>query len=454
MEEETIRLLVVDDDESFLDDLTALLAGRFQVERAANGAEALAAFRSRSFDAVLLDIELGQGMDGFEVLERLRADDPELPVIMVTRDATAASAVSALKKGAIDYIDKRPDLADLERRISRALEEQRLWRENRALRREIEVLRGRMVGESEPMKTLHEEIALASEGTSPVLIIGETGTGKELVARRIHDLSAPKGPFVALNCAAVPRDLFEARLFGSERGAYTGADKMVPGVFELARTGVLFLDEITEIDSSLQAKLLRVIEERRFERLGSHRTIGFKGKIVASTNRDVREAVEDGSLRKDLYYRFSTFVIALPPLRDRRGDIPVLAEYFLARKSAELKKRRPELTQEIRERLCGYDWPGNVRELENAIEAFVVRGRLHLPGLLATPDAATGDADISGQSYQEAKRTAMHRFQRDYIGAILAACDGDVAEAARRMGLSRFGLQKILKELGLPESPA
>ena len=448
MAEEKLRILIVDDDDSFSRNIAMLMGDRYDVVAAGTEEEGLSLFRQAFFDAVLLDIDLGKGVEGFELLEKLRAMDPVIPIIMVTRDSSAASVVAALKKGASDYIDKSPDISDLERRISRALEEQKLSLVNRALRKELDEIRGEMIGESEKMESVRRDIAIAAQGASPVLIMGETGTGKELVAKEIHKRFSPGKPFVALNCAAVPHDLFEARLFGSEKGAFTGAEKLVQGVFELAGDGVLFLDEMTEIGSSLQAKLLRVIEEREFERLGSSRKMRFKGKLLASTNRDVKESIANGSFRKDLYYRFSTYVVAVPPLGERRGDIPVLARYFLERKSKALKKPRPELSQIDLAKLCDYQWPGNIRELENVVEAYVVRGKIAFQSIEpeVTGPAAIND-DIFQMDYHAAKDRVLKDFQRRYVEVVLALCNGNVAEAAKRMGLSRFGLQKILEEM-------
>jgi DNA-binding NtrC family response regulator len=448
MTDEKLRILLVDDDASFCADMARLMGNRYEIDVATKEDEALSDFHRSFYDAVLLDIDLGKGKEGFDVLERVRATDPAIPIIMVTRDKSAVSVVAALRKGASDYIDKSPDLDDLERRICRALQEQKLSLLNKALTRELDELRGEMIGNSEKMESLRREIDIAAEGTSPVLIVGETGTGKEIVAREIHKRFSPGKPFLALNCAAVPRDLFEARLFGSEKGAFTGAEKLVQGVFELAGDGVLFLDEMTEVDTPLQAKLLRVIEEREFERLGSSRRMRFKGKLLASTNRDVKESITNGSFRRDLYYRFSTYVINVPPLRERRGDIPILARYFIDRKSKALKKPRMELDQNHLAMLCGYDWPGNVRELENTIESFIVRGILEHRTIdeVATGAEAIGD-DIFQMDYHAAKDRVLKGFQRKYVGVILTLCNGNVAEAARRMGLSRFGLQKILEEL-------
>jgi two-component system response regulator AtoC len=447
MDSERVRILIVDDDETFLGDLARLMTDRYEIVVSHSAKEALSAHDRLGFDAVLLDIDLGRGVDGFEILETFHVSDPNLPIIMVTRDSSAASATAALKKGAVDYIDKRPDLGDLERRISRAIEEQRVIRLNDALRKEIDELHGEMVGESDAMVELRREIAFAAQGTSPVLIVGETGTGKELVAREIHRRYCPGKAFIPLNCAAVPRDTFSHKLFGSVRGAFTGAED-TPGLFELAYDGVLFLDEITEVDAFLQAKLLRAIEEREFERLGSSRRIPFRGKLLASTNRNLAESLEKGSLRKDLYFRFGAHVINVPPLRSRRGDIPLLARYFLERKSFELKRPKRELDDGMMTKLCWRDWPGNVRELENAIEAYVVRGAFTGPNIFAGDSASALSSEaLSHMDYRDAKTAVLREFQQKYTDTIIASCGGDLGAAAERMGLTRFGLQKMLNEI-------
>jgi DNA-binding NtrC family response regulator len=449
MSAERVRILIVDDDETFLADLGSLMSDRYEIIIAHNVKEALSAHERLGFDAVLLDIDLGRGVDGFEILEKFHDSDPRLPVIMVTQDLSAASATVALKKGAVDYINKRPDLEDLERRISRAIEEQRVGRLNVALRREIDELHGDMVGDGAKMLELRREISLAAENASPVLIVGETGTGKELVAREIHRRFRPQAPFLAVNCAAVPRETFDHKLFGSVPGGFTQAED-TPGVFELTYDGVLLLDEITEVDSKLQAKLLRVTQEREFERIGNpKRKIPFRGKLLASTNRPLQESLEKEALRKDLYYRFGAHVINVPPLRDRREDIPALVRHFLARKSIELKRPPRELDDAMMTDLCRRDWPGNVRELEHTIEAYILRGTLAGPAALGGNDgSALSSEELYRMSYHEAKEAVLKEFQRRYTSSIIAACGGDVAEAARRMGISRFGLQKILAELG------
>ena len=447
MTDERVRILIIDDDEAFMGDLAGLMSGRHHVTMARSVKEARSAFEKFAFDAVLLDVDLGRGLDGFEILEAFHASDPNLPIIMVTRDASAETAMAAVKKGAVDYIDKRPDLGDLERRISRAIEERGIRRLNAVLREEIAEMRGEMVGDGAAMQALRREIAFAAADASPVLIVGETGTGKELVAREIHKAFSPGRAFVPLNCAAGPRDTFGAKLFGSVPGGFTGA-KDAPGVFELARDGVLFLDEITEIDPGLQGALLRAVQEREFERIGDSRRLPFRGKLLASTNRPLRESRESGILRDDLYYRFSAHVITVPPLRERREDIPALARHFLERKSVELKRPMREVDDATMTELCRRDWPGNVRELENAMVAFLLRGSVNDPNVAdAAPGGVIADEGLFRMSYHEAKDAVLTDFQRRYTDAVIAACGGDVAEAARRMKVSRFGLQKMRAEL-------
>ena len=455
--ERKIKILLVDDDTTFLSDMTALMADRYEMTSASTGTKALALFKNGAFDAVLLDIVLGRGMNGFEVLKRLRDSAPDLPVIMVTQITSSSSAVKAMKMGAVDYIDKVQNLEALEKTISAALYHQNLAITNRALRRDLDDQTGIMVGDSEHMEALRRELRFAAETSSPVLIVGETGTGKELVAREIHKLYSPNAPFVPRNCAAVPPNTLEVELFGSVPGGFTDA-KLRQGWFEIASEGILFLDEITEIESHLQSRLLRALEERVFQRVGENRNIPFRGKILASTNQDIRKAVNEGCFREDLYYRFGTFIIHVPPLREHRSDIPLLAKYFMRKYSLEQKKPESLLPDELLVRICSHDWPGNVRDLKNAIERYVISGtfnfqmegieeRMHRTSELHAN--STMKQEILTMPYKDAKDEITLQFKKVYIQAILAACNGNIHEAARRMRISRFGLQKMMKEIGM-----
>jgi DNA-binding NtrC family response regulator len=454
MAEDTLRILAVDDDQGFLADLAGMIEGQFELICARTSDQALRAVEKGGVHAVLLDLDLGHATDGYGILEKILEVEPDLPVIIVTQDTSARSAVHALKMGAADYIDKSPDLADLKLRITRALEEQRLKRQNVFLRRAIDDLKGELLGEAPIMQGLREAIGRAAPHATPVLVVGETGTGKELVARALHRLSGRKGLFVDINCAAIPKGLFESELFGSEKGAFTGADRRITGSLEVAGDGTLFLDEITEMESRLQAKLLRVIEERRHKPLGDAEPRPFTGRVVASTNRDLAKAIQDGRLREDLYYRLSAFVLEAPPLRKRVEDVPLLARHFLARAAADQKVPPHSIDAGQIARLCAYQWPGNVRELKHTMEAFAATGILVPAGerLKAACEGETGD--LIHLPYEQAKAAALRRFQDRYVRAVLAAHGGDVGLAAEKMGMSRWGLQKILKQLEEPAEPA
>ncbi len=446
-----IRVLAVDDDALFLRQMSRLLGSDYLVECAANEAEALAALRAGGIDVTLLDLDLGRGMDGLEVLEKLHELDPDLPVVMVTQDASSQSAVAALQRGATGYINKVSDLEVLKRQLWDALESQRVLGRYRFLRREIEMSKGEMVGESLALQHLRAEIKAAAAGSSPVLVLGETGTGKELVARLLHRCGCPDQPFVPVNCAAIPAELIESELFGCVPGAFSGA-VMRRGAFEVATHGVLFLDEITEVSPAFQSKLNRVIEYNEFTPVGADPVRAkkqFAGRVVAATNRNLADAMAQGSLRQDLFHRF-THVLTVPPLRERRDDIPALVDHFLDRASRQRGLPRPSLHSEHMQRLCAYAWPGNVRELKNVVENFTISGALPA---LGTPGPKPGEApgadfaDLTAMPYADAKRIAVRRFQQAYVHPTLAACQGDHRLAAERMGLSLPGLKKVLAEL-------
>jgi DNA-binding NtrC family response regulator len=444
-----LRILIVDDDAQFLEGMSMLMRERCDIRVAKSGAQAIDEFRNYSFDAVLLDIGLGsRSMDGLQVLERIHEEDPSVPVIMVTGDTTLQSAREAFKKGAVDYIDKKPEGKELYRRIMHALQERNRIRANESLRRNLSQYVGEMIGESSKMRELRESIRLAARHPLPVLITGETGTGKELVAREIHRLFSPEGPYESLNCALPPAGSFERELFGCEKGAFTDVDKMV-GRFESAGEGVVLLDEISEIDSTLQAKLLRIIQEREFQRLGGVKRIPLRAKLLATTNRDLDDSLSKGKLRPDLFYRFSVPAIRVPPLRERAEDIPALVEYFLERKPRELGMPRREMPPGLLAELRAYDWPGNVRQLEKAIEAHTISGAdCAAPGrLIGDGREANESANLFRMDYQTAKAAAVKAFQKKYIKVVMDSCGGDLTEAAQRMKITRYGLQKILEQL-------
>jgi two-component system response regulator HydG len=328
------------------------------------------------------------------------------------------------------------------------LDNQQILGRYRFLRREIDASKGEMVGESPAMQRLRSEIRTAAIGRNPVLILGETGTGKELIARLLHRCRCADAPFIPVNCAAVPSELIESELFGCVPGAFSGA-VLRRGAFEVAANGILFLDEITEVGAAFQAKLNRVIEYHEFTPVGGDPERSkkqFEGSIVATTNRDLREAMAAGSMRQDLYHRFS-HVLTAPPLRERREDIPLLVDHFLERATRQQGARRPAVGPDEMRRLVAYGWPGNVRELKNVIENFAFSGCLPALGSRVREAGADPAEELCGLPYAEAKRIALRRFQEIYVRPVLAACQGDLRAAAERMGLSVPGLKKVLAEL-------
>ncbi len=438
---EKIRILAVDDEPNMRRLLEIMLrqAG-YQAMVAENGRDALERLRREGADLVVSDLHM-PGMGGLELLSAMREEGLENPVIIVTAQGEVASAVAAMKLGAADYIVRPFDLETLELAMSRALSLTRLKTENRFLRDEAERSNGQMIGLSPAMRKVHEAIAQVAPEKATVLITGETGTGKELAAHAIHQCSPRKDAlFVAVNCAAIPAEMLESELFGHERGAFTGAVKSRTGKFELANGGTLFLDEITEMPIALQAKLLRAIQEGVIERLGGNRTIPVDIRIVAATNRAPQQAVQDGRLREDLYYRLNVFRLELPPLRERVEDIPRLAQHFLAARKATIADDALILLQT-------YPWPGNVRELENVLERAAIvagSGRIeahHLPAdISARPlpppsDQISGDIE-PGLSLPQ----ATEALERSMIFRALEQTGGNKSKAARLLEISERSL--------------
>lgn len=368
----TSRILVVDDEDKMRRLLEmALRSLGHEVVQAADGLEALKHFAEGSFDLVLTDLRM-PNLDGIGLLRRLREQGNEVPVIVLTAHGNVETAVEAMKMGAVDYIIRPFEMTTVELAVSRALAVEHVQQENRFLREEVERGWGEFIGQSQAMQNLYQLLRQVAPARTSLFVIGETGTGKELVARAIHQESGRTGLFVPINCAAIPADLLESELFGYRKGAFTGADKDRMGRFEVASGGTLFLDEITEMPMALQAKLLRVLQENTVERLGTHTPIAVNLRIVAATNRDPQQAVAEGKLRQDLYFRLNVVRVDVPPLRNRIEDIPLLAEHFLVKYSRELGRRTPKLTDDAIAQLMKHAWPGNIRELENMMERAVV----------------------------------------------------------------------------------
>ncbi|MEW6546043.1 MAG: sigma-54 dependent transcriptional regulator [Bacillota bacterium] len=453
------RILVVDDEPRVCQFLRTILeAEGWQVTIAPGGAEALEELRRSSFDLVITDLVM-PGVDGMQVLEAARAEDPDAFVIVITGYSTVESAVEAMKKGAFDYIPKPFKVEHIKLQCRKALEQRRVVLENRVLRHQLSVTGvrfGRMIGDSPAMQEVYRLISKVAPTDSTVLIRGETGTGKELVARAIHYHSPRREhPLVTVNCAALPEALLESELFGYARGAFTGATAPKRGLLEEADGGTFFLDEIGDISLALQVKLLRVLEEGEFLRLGETRPRRVDVRVIAATNRDLEAALASGAFRPDLYFRLNVFTINLPRLRDREGDVPLLASHFLHRSAQRMGKALRGFTPRAMECLCRYPWPGNVRELENVVEraAILAEGPFVDVGDLPREMQHSGDyppaqfAGAGGKTFKEAVR----EFERSLVVEALARAGGVPARAARLLGVSRSTFHEITRRLGLQE---
>jgi len=442
-------VLVVDDEPFNLDLLEQELSDRgYAVVRAAGGVEALEKVTTRSPQLVILDY-LMPDMDGIEVLKRLRRDGVDVPVIMVTAHGTIEKAVEAMKHGATDFITKPFDADHLAFTVAKALHGERLGRRVEILSREADERYSLIAGDSAAMSHAVDAARKAAASRSTVLLLGESGTGKEVIARAIQRWSDRKDePFIAINCAGLSRELLESELFGHERGAFTGAHQLKRGKIELAQAGTVFLDEVGDMAPELQARLLRFLQERRFERVGGTRSIEVDVRFIVATNRDLEQAVRQGSFREDLYYRINVVAIRLPPLRERKGDIPVLAQYFLRRFALEAKKSFTSIAEDAVANLVAHDWPGNVRELANAIEHAVVLGRgpeataRDLPANLGADRRAVATDTLSYHA-------AIDACKREVIVAALATTGGNRAAAAKVLGLQRTYLSRLIRSLGI-----
>jgi len=435
----------------------------YTIDEAADGNSAIDKVRSRRYLMVLSDLKL-PGHSGIDVLRAAKHAEPTLPVILVTAYGSVEEAVTAMKEGAFDFIQKPVDLDHLKLLLDRAAKQQELLRENLLLREEYSARYGfpRIVAEHPAMKEASQMTQRVAATDSTVLLLGESGTGKELFARAIHHLSPrAEQPFVALNCAAIPEGLVENELFGHERGAYTGAGARKMGKLELAHRGTLFLDEIGELPLTIQTKLLRVLEERKFERVGGTQAIEANVRIVTATNKDLQRAVADKSFREDLYFRISAVPITIPPLRERGDDVVLLAEHFLERFRREFRKPALELTPDARARLRSYAWPGNVRELQNAIEraAILANGSeidtvaLQLPSPTPAPeelpDGMLEDQFLWDGPLDEVAQRAVAHVERFKIQNALRESKWNKTRAAEKLGVSYKTLLTKIRSLGL-----
>jgi two-component system response regulator HydG len=444
------RILVVDDEASARSGLEKLLrAADYEVDTAEDGAVALTLVHERPFDAVVSDLQM-PNLDGMQLLAKLREEDKDLPVILATAFGDLATAVAAMRAGAADYIVKPIDFDALLVSIERAQEARALRAETENLRRQVRERDGdglgTMVGTSAAMQKVYRVVRQVAASRATALITGESGTGKGEIARALHALS-PRAhfPFVVVHCASLPESLLESELFGHEKGAFTGADRRRLGRFEQAAKGTLFLDEIGEISPLTQVKLLRVLQEKTFERVGGGESITVDVRLVAATNRDLVAAIQSGKFREDLYYRLNVVHIEMPPLRLRGGDILTLASHFLRRFSAENHKAVEDFTDAARTKLVAHRWPGNVRELENAIERAVVLSDEKLLDAEALPFATSpqgyGAVRIPGSTMAEIERYA--------ITTALEAAEGSTVRAAELLDISVRTIQYRLQEYGL-----
>ncbi len=446
----TAKILIIDDEKLFREDLAELLSIRgYECKTAVDGKMGCEVAQEFVPDVILCDIVM-PGQSGIELIGKILQICPEGFVIMITAYGTIETAVEAFHKGASDYIMKPLILEDVLKKIERLLEHKRLNHEIRFLRQQLhrQMEGPLLVGESEQIRNVRELIRKVSTTTSTVLITGDSGTGKELVVRSIHANSiAAEQPFIAINCAGIPEHLLESELFGHTKGAFTGADHDREGFFELAGNGTILLDEIAEMPLALQSKLLRVVEERKFIRVGGKKSIEVRARITASTNKNLKNLVESGQFRQDLYYRLSVFEIHVPSLKERRDDIPVLCEHLIKKINKELKRNCLGVDNESIRMLLTYNWPGNVRELRNVIERAMIlsTGEFITPAEL--PLQITNSAEFP--EYCDDLRSALSACEKEHIRRVLQAAGGNREESARRLGINPSTLYRKMVDLGM-----
>ncbi|UCG79374.1 MAG: sigma-54-dependent Fis family transcriptional regulator [Nitrospirota bacterium] len=451
-------ILVVEDKESMANMLKETLeSSGFETLVARDGAEAINIVSKENYDLVLTDLKLPK-KDGIEVLKKVREEDPFVPVIVMTAFGTIETAVEAMKLGANDFIAKPFDTDHLILIINRALEAKRIYRENILLREEYDSALNipEIIGRSPSIHDVAGKIQKVAPGKTTVLLLGESGTGKELFARSVHLLSPRKDrPFVPINCAAIPRELIESELFGHEKGAFTSADARKIGKFELADGGTIFLDEVGELDIALQAKLLRVLQEGEIERVGGIKQIKVDVRVIAASNTDLDEAVGKKNFREDLFYRLSVFPVKIPPLRDRREDIPYLTEFFLEKYTVELNRKKMTISKDAMSILEKYSWKGNVRELENAIERAIIlcEGNSIEPSDIVLSPPRGSEADLGGLpmegTLEDAAKEALKIAESMRIKKALDEVRWNKTRAAEILGVSYKTLLTKIKDYGL-----
>jgi DNA-binding NtrC family response regulator len=454
------RLLIVDDEQDMLRMLTRAIRADIdcQITTAASGPEALERLARERFDLALVDIRMAP-MDGLTLLEKIHEHDPWLTVVMMTAYGVIEVAVESIRRGAYDFITKPFETSELNRLIAKALERSRLVQENLRLQQQARREEGfhGLIGGAAAMQRLFDTLQLIGPTDVTVLITGESGTGKNLVARALHDLSPRRAkPFVRVNCPTVPESILESELFGYRKGAFTHASQDRQGVFEAAQGGTLCLDEIGDIPMSIQTKLLEVLEEKVIKPLGQAQPVTVDVRLIACTNQDLRRKIEARTFREDLFYRLNVVNLSLPPLRSRREDIPVLVQHFLERTCAEFGRPAKRISPSLMQRLLEHPWEGNVRELANTIKRAVV---LAHDEWIQPADTGLGPASeaqcpefLPGgplPPYREAKLRMLRHFHQEYLGRALRRTDGNVTRAAQQIGLERQSLQQIMKKYGI-----
>lgn len=459
MKNKKLTVLIADDEKNTRDGLARALSDRYEIILADNGMRAWEFINSEKVDVLLSDVRM-PGMDGMALLKRVLAR-PDAPIcILLTAYGTVESAVAAIKLGAYDFLTKPVNLDELEMTLERAVKARDMEHENVRLREQLDEKYGfeNIIGNSAAMQDVFSTVRQVAGTRATVLIQGESGTGKELVAHALHQLSPRvKGPFVAVHCAALSTNLLESELFGHEKGAFTGAVEQRRGRFELADGGTLFLDEIGEIDLSVQVKILRVLEQRCFERVGGQRTIEVDVRLISATNRDLRQMVELGKFREDLFYRLDVVVVRMPPLRERREDIPLLAQHFLRKVAQENSRDIAGFTADTLDAMTNYSWPGNVRELRNAVERMVILSRgdkltvRDLPSIIRDNAGAVAapKAEKAVGSGEVASAYSLVDTERRMIGEALRASKGVKKAAAEMLGISLRTLHRKLNEYGM-----
>ncbi len=447
------RILIIDDEKVALKNLEYVLKKEgYDVTATMSGVNALKILQKNEFDVVLTDLKM-ERVDGMEILETSKRLYPDTEIIMITAYATITSAVETMKKSAFDYIAKPFRLDEVKRVVREAVEKVRLKKENRLLREELEKYKGKIkiITQNPEMQSLLKIAEQIGPTDCNVLISGESGTGKELFARYIHYVSKRKeGPFVAINCGAFTEELLGNELFGHEKGAFTGATALKKGLIEMASGGTLFLDEITEMPPSMQVKLLRVIQEKELIRLGSTEPVKVDVRFIAATNRDIQDAIKNGSFRQDLYYRLNVVSIRIPPLAERRDDIPLLSYYFLKKYSTLMKKDVTEFSEDVMNLLMNYDFPGNVRELENIIERGVALTNSTTIEISHLPEDLR-HMSIKAFRKKEGRIPTLEEQEEAYIKWVLKEVGGNKTLAAQLLGIDRVSLWRKLKRYGMED---